>query len=59
MQVQFDTGSSLIYVLTEKCKNGCPEGLKKFQMNDSTTLVHKKQELTQAYGQGEVQGEIV
>jgi hypothetical protein len=37
MTVQFDTGSSVVYVLTDKCKN-CPDKMDKFIPSASTTF---------------------
>jgi len=57
MTVQFDTGSALIYVLTDKCVN-CPANLNKFDTKLSSTFKGQKTRITQYYGQGEVTGEI-
>ena len=57
MSVQFDTGSSAIYVITQKCTD-CPSNLDKFNTQDSTSFQDTKERVTQAYGSGEVNGSI-
>jgi hypothetical protein len=34
----FDTGSSIIYALSTRCKKGCPERLSKFDPDNSGTF---------------------
>lgn len=35
LTVMFDTGSSIIYTLTSRCKRGCPERLTQFDVEAS------------------------
>jgi len=35
----FDTGSSIMYALSSKCKKGCPQRLEKFDPDQSATFV--------------------
>jgi len=59
MTVMFDTGSSIIYFLTSKCKKGCPQRLQLFSVESSQSFeeqVGKRQD--QNYGQGFVTGDI-
>lgn len=53
----FDTGSSIMYALSSKCKKGCPQRLEKFDPDQSATFVDygdKRQD--QNYGKGFVTG---
>lgn len=55
----FDTGSSIAYALSTRCKRGCPERLTKFDPEASGSFVEfteKRQE--QNYGQGFVAGDL-
>lgn len=59
MTVMFDTGSSIAYALSTRCKRGCPERLTKFDPESSGSFVEfteKRQE--QNYGQGFVTGDL-
>lgn len=38
LTVMFDTGSSIMYALTSKCKKGCPKRLEKFDPEISSTF---------------------
>jgi len=39
LSVMFDTGSSIAYALTTRCKKGCPSRLEKFDPELSGTFV--------------------
>ena len=59
LTVMFDTGSSIMYALTSRCKKGCPKRLEKFDPELSGTFQDtpdKRQE--QNYGKGFVQGSL-
>lgn len=38
MHVMFDTGSSIMYVLSTKCEKGCPARLEKYDAESSSTF---------------------
>lgn len=51
MTVMFDTGSSIMYVLSTKCQKGCPGRLEKFDAEQSSTFEDfRAQRQEQAYG---------
>jgi hypothetical protein len=55
----FDTGSSIIYAQTSRCKMGCPDRLSKFDPDQSSSFAEtpdKRQD--QNYGQGFVTGDL-
>lgn len=57
LTVMFDTGSSIMYALTSRCKKGCPKRLEKFDPELSGTFqdfADRRQE--QNYGRGYVHG---
>lgn len=57
MTVMFDTGSSIMYVMSTKCKRGCPDRLEKFDQDNSGTFQYfQKQRQDQNYGSGFVTG---
>lgn len=57
MSVMFDSGSALMYMITEKCKD-CPDGLPKFDTSASTTFKAQDQRQAQSYGTGQIEGQI-
>mmetsp|Transcript_41888 Transcript_41888/g.64109 ORF Transcript_41888/g.64109 Transcript_41888/m.64109 type:complete len:229 (-) Transcript_41888:364-1050(-) len=55
----FDTGSSIMYMLTTNCEHGCPQSLAKFDVNSSTSLVEQPEKRQdQNYGRGFVTGDV-
>jgi hypothetical protein len=57
MTVQFDTGSSLVYLLTDDCKD-CPKGFDAFHTKESSTFETTGKHITNSYGSGEVEGDL-
>jgi len=57
MTMQFDTGSALLYVVTEKCQ-GCPESMDRFDTSKSTTYRTDGEKASEVYGAGQVTGDI-
>lgn len=57
MKVQFDTGSAIMYVMTEKCEN-CPKDMARFNTKESTTFKGTGERQSQPYGTGNIEGEI-
>ena len=53
----FDTGSSIMYVLSTKCEKGCPARLEKYDAEQSSTFEDfRANRWEQNYGQGFVKG---
>ena len=57
MRVMFDTGSALMYMVTDKCKN-CPKEMSVFESSKSDTFHGTGDRQAQSYGSGSVEGEI-
>jgi hypothetical protein len=57
MRVMFDTGSALMYMATDKCKN-CPNDMSLFETSKSSTYTGSGNRQAQSYGSGSVEGEI-
>lgn len=54
----FDTGSAVIYAMSDKCmKIDCPEDMKKYDTR-SSSLVDRQQRQELNYGQGYVSGTV-
>lgn len=58
MSVMFDSGSALMYIVTEKCSS-CPQSMSKFDTTASTTYKPSEERQSQSYGSGSIEGLIV
>ena len=57
MTVTFDTGSAILYVLTDRCKL-CPRDKAKYSPAGSSTFKGTSKRESQPYGSGSIAGEI-
>tara|TARA_B110000305_G_C19174288_1_gene508855 strand:+ start:214 stop:537 length:324 start_codon:yes stop_codon:yes gene_type:complete len=57
MTMMFDSGSALLYIVTDKCKS-CPQKMDKFTTADSKTYKPTGERQSQSYGQGKIEGEV-
>ena len=57
MTMLFDSGSALLYVVTEACDN-CPKGMDKFQSQLSRTYHSTEERQSQSYGAGQIDGPV-
>lgn len=55
--MQFDSGSAVLYVVTEKCEN-CPKDMKKFETTASKTYKPTGERQKEAYGAGLIEGDV-
>ena len=58
MKVLFDTGSPLMYVMTDLCGENCDNQLDKFVSKDSKSFKPSEQRTDQGYGSGSISGAI-
>ena len=57
MAIQFDSGSAVLYVVTEKCEN-CPKDMDRFDTSKSSSFLDNNQRQKEAYGSGLVEGQV-
>ena len=57
MTVTFDTGSAILYVLTDRCKL-CPRDKSKYSPSGSSSFRGTGKRESQPYGSGSIAGEI-
>ena len=55
--MQFDSGSAVLYVVTDKCEN-CPADMQRFDTSKSTSYKPTGERQKEAYGAGLVEGDV-
>jgi len=55
--MMFDSGSALLYVVTDKCK-GCPKNMDKFITAESKSYKTTGERSGQSYGVGKIEGAV-